>query len=77
MYGTLPFPFIIIIWIDVVIKDPETKYSNILEFMPLGSFLSVFFDKTIFWNRWGEKKVKIYSFLKNKYISRHFCKHLS
>lgn len=61
MYGTLPFPFIIIIWIDVVIKDPETKYSNILEFMPLGSSLSAFFDKAIFWNRWG-KKLKLLHF---------------
>lgn len=26
MCGTLPFLFIIIIWIDVVIKDPETNY---------------------------------------------------
>lgn len=48
MYGILPFPFIITIWIDVVIKDPETKYSNILEFMPLKSSLFVFLDKDIF-----------------------------
>lgn len=44
MYDTLPFPFIIIIWIDVVIKDFETKYSDILEFIPPGSSLFVFFD---------------------------------
>ena len=44
MYDTLPFPFIIIIWIDVVIKDFETKYSHILEFIPLESSLFVFFD---------------------------------
>lgn len=26
MCGTAPFLFIIITWIDVVIKDPETNY---------------------------------------------------
>lgn len=51
MCGILPFPFIIIIWIDVIIKDPETNYSNTIEFMPLGSSLFILFDKDIFCNR--------------------------
>lgn len=47
----------------MVIKDFETKYSNILEFIPLGSSLFVFFDRDIFLNGW-EKKLKFPHFAK-------------
>lgn len=48
MCGTLFSPFVILIWTDVVIKGSEAKYSNTLEFVTLGYYLLVFFDKDFF-----------------------------
>lgn len=70
--GTLPFPFILIIWIDEVIKSPETNYSNIIEFMPLGSPLFVLLDKDIFFGISEKETLKLTHFCKNKQRSRHF-----